>query len=155
MVDTMHERLSKRSEKVIQSLANEIAREYQQEYVGTEHVLLAILAEGTGVGAKVFEQRGYDLATVKAKVDQCIKNSLEETWVFGRLPGSPHFRNVLARAIEEARSLEAKEVCTEHLLLGLLKESGSVAGNVLQGLKMGYTDVRADVLKLYEARTGS
>ena len=100
MVNTMHERLSKRSEKVIQSLANEIAREYQQEYVGTEHVLLAILAEGTGVGAKVFEQLGYDLATGQAKVDQCIKNSMVETWVFGRLPSTPHFRYVLARAVE-------------------------------------------------------
>ena len=73
---------------------------------------------------------------------------MEETWVFGRLPGSPHFKNVVAGAIEAARQLESKEVCTEHLLLALLKEKGSVAYDTLKNLGVKIEDVRSDVADL-------
>lgn len=146
----MHRHLSKRSEKV-RKLANEIAHEYQQEYVGTEHVLLAILKEGTGIGYRIFKERDLSARKVKAVVDKLIKQSMEDTWVFGRLPGTPHFKNVVVRAIEEAQNLEAKEVCTEHLLLGLLREQGSVAYNALQELDVRYDAVREDVLKFSQA----
>jgi ATP-dependent Clp protease ATP-binding subunit ClpC len=148
----MYERLSKRTDKVIK-LANEIAREYQQEYVGTEHILLAILQEGTGIGHQVMKDRGHDERKVRGVIDRLIKQSMEDTWVFGRLPGTPHFKNVVARAIEEAQTLRSKEVCTEHLLLGLLREQGSVAYNALAELNMKYDDVREDVHKLQQAAT--
>jgi ATP-dependent Clp protease ATP-binding subunit ClpC len=129
----MYERLSPRVNEVIK-LANAFAREYEQEYVGTEHILLAIAREGTGLGAKILKDAGADESRIRAEVDKLIKASLEDTWVFGRLPGSPHFRNVIARAIEEARALSNNEVCTEHLLLGLLAEKGCVAQAALKAL---------------------
>ncbi len=143
----MYEKLSTRVEGVVK-LAHDIAREYEEEYVGTEHVLLAISREGTGVGAKVLLKHGATPEKIKEQVDQLIKHSMEETWVFGRLPGSPHFKNVVAGAIEAARQLESKEVCTEHLLLALLKEKGSVAHNALQNLGVKIEDVRSDVAEL-------
>ncbi len=143
----MYEKLSTRVEGVVK-LAHEIAREYDEEYVGTEHVLLAISREGTGVGAKVLLNHGATPEKIKEQVDQLIKHSMEETWVFGRLPGSPHFKNVVAGAIEAARQLESKEVCTEHLLLALLKEKGSVAYNALKNLGIKIEDVRSDVAEL-------
>ncbi len=143
----MYEKLSTRVEGVIK-LAHDIAREYDEEYVGTEHVLLALSREGTGVGAKVLLNHGATPEKIKQQVDQLIKHSMEETWVFGRLPGSPHFKNVVAGAIEAARQLESKEVCTEHLLLALLKEKGSVAHNALQNLGVKIEDVRSDVAEL-------
>ena len=143
----MYEKLSTRVEGVVK-LAHDIAREYDEEYVGTEHVLLAISREGTGVGAKVLLNHGATPEKIKEQVDQLIKHSMEETWVFGRLPGSPHFKNVVAGAIEAARQLESKEVCTEHLLLALLKEKGSVAHNALQNLGIKIEDVRSDVAEL-------
>ena len=143
----MYEKLSTRVEGVVK-LAHDIAREYDEEYVGTEHVLLAISREGTGVGAKVLLNHGATPEKIKQQVDQLIKHSMEETWVFGRLPGSPHFKNVVAGAIEAARQLESKEVCTEHLLLALLKEKGSVAHNALQNLGVKIEDVRSDVAEL-------
>lgn len=142
----MYERFSKRVERVNQD-AHAIAREYEQEYVGTEHVLLAISREGTGIGAKILSGRGATPEAIKQQVDQLIKQSLEETWVFGRLPGTPHFKNVIAGAIEEARQLESKEICTEHLLLALLKEEGSVAYNALRNLKIKLADVRKEVVE--------
>ncbi len=143
----MYEKLSTRVEGVVK-LAHDIAREYDEEYVGTEHVLLAISREGTGVGAKVLLNHGATPEKIKEQVDQLIKHSMEETWVFGRLPGSPHFKNVVARAIEAARQLESKVVCTEHLLLALLKEKGSVAYDALKNLGINIEDVRSDVADL-------
>ena len=144
----MYERLSKRVEQVIKKLAAAIAREYELDYVGTEHVLLAIEREGTGVGAQVLHEHGIDAHKLKNEVDKLVKKSMEETWVFGRLPGTPHFRNVMATAIEQARRLKSKEVCTEHLLLALLKEKGSVAASTLRSLKVSYAGAREDILRL-------
>ncbi len=143
----MYEKLSTRVEGVVK-LAHDIAREYDEEYVGTEHVLLAISREGTGVGAKVLLKHGASPEKIKDQVDQLIKHSREETWVFGRLPGSPHFKNVVAGAIEAARQLESRKVCTEHLLLALLKEKGSVAYNALKNLGIKIENVRSDVAEL-------
>ncbi|MBI4580740.1 MAG: hypothetical protein HY718_13620 [Planctomycetes bacterium] len=140
----MYERLSPRVDQVIK-LANAIAREYDQEYVGTEHVLLAIAREGTGLGATILRDSSATEERLRAEVDKLVKASLEDTWVFGRLPGSPHFRNVMARAIEEARDLSSKHVCTEHLLLALLAEKGCVAQAALKSLGVTPKSVRDQV----------
>ncbi|MDM8005753.1 MAG: Clp protease N-terminal domain-containing protein [Phycisphaerae bacterium] len=129
----MYERLNKGLERVIK-VAHEIAREYEQEYVGTEHLLLAIAREGEGLSGQVLAEVGASEEKVRAAVDRLIKNSLEDTWVFGRLPGTPHFCNVMAKAIQETRNLGSKEVCTEHLLIGLLLERGSVGYEALKSL---------------------
>lgn len=143
----MYERFSPRVDKVIK-LGNEIAREYDQEYVGTEHVLLAILREGTGIGAKVLQNRNINETRLREEIDKLIKKSMEETWVFGRLPGTPHYKNVVAIAIEQARQLESKEICTEHLLLALSRERGSVAHGALKNLGIRHADIKSDILKL-------
>ena len=136
---------SSRVAKLIR-ISNEIAREYDQEYVGTEHLLLAIQREGTGIGATVLTARGIAPQRLREEVDTLVKKRLEETWVFGRLPGTPHFKNVMAHAIEQCQQLRAKTVCSEHILLALLKERGSVACTALANLGVTYNDVRRDVL---------
>ncbi|MHC5111049.1 MAG: Clp protease N-terminal domain-containing protein [Planctomycetota bacterium] len=141
---------SQRVAKVIK-LANEIAHEYDLEYVGTEHLLLAIQREGSGVGSTILTNRGITESRLKDQVDQLVKSQLEETWVFGRLPGTPHFKNVMATAIEQCRQLEAKEVCTEHVLLALIKEKGSVAQKALRALGLSYETARTDVLGMTSA----
>ena len=142
----MYEHLSNRVNHVFK-LANKIAREYEQEYVGTEHVLLAIAQEGTGLGAKILFEKGLSEEKIRERVDELIQKSLEDTWVFGRLPGTPHFKNVIAIAIEKARKLENKNVCTEHLLLGLLAEKGCVAQQALNNLGVTAKLVRQEIAK--------
>lgn len=149
----MYERLSGRVEKIIK-LSQEIAREYDQDYVGTEHLLLAILQEGTGVGAILLAEQGIGLARVKEVVDRLMLKSAEETWVFGRLPGTPHFRNVMAIAIEEARQFESKEVCSEHMLLALAREEGSVAQATLLELGVKAGTLRAKLRAYLDAQEG-
>jgi len=149
----MYEKLTPRMDKIIK-LSQEIARDYDQDYVGTEHLLLAILREGTGMGVAVLRELRIDEAKAKTLVDKFIKNSLEDTWVFGRLPGTPHFRNVMAVAIEEARQLESKQVDSEHLLLALAREDGSVAQASLNELGAKAGTMRARLLELMDKKPG-
>lgn len=149
----MYERLTPRVEKIIK-LSQEIARDYEQDYVGTEHLLLAILQEGTGIGAALLTEQGIGLAKAKEVVDRLMQKSAEETWVFGRLPGTPHFRNVMATAIEEARQFESKEVCSEHMLLALAREEGSVAQAALNELGAKAGTLRAKLRAYLDSKEG-
>lgn len=129
----------------VMKIANQIALEYDQEYVGTEHVLLAIQREGTGIGAAILAKHELTADKLRDEVDQLMKKQMEETWVFGRLPGTPHFKNVIASAIKECQDLEAPRVCTEHLLLALASEKGCVAYKALKALKLTHEQIRKDV----------
>jgi ATP-dependent Clp protease ATP-binding subunit ClpC len=142
----MYTKLTPRVEKVIK-LAQAIAREYDLDYVGTEHILLAIRREGTGVGSQVLDDQGISEARLKEEIDRLTRKSLEDTWVFGRLPGTPHFRNVIATAIEQAEMMHSKEVGTEHLLLALLKEDGCVANKALKAFNCDFNGIHASILK--------
>lgn len=150
----MYEHLSKRMEHVI-SIANEIATEYEQDYVGTEHLLIALAREGGGGGAVVLRTLKIDEHTLQRTVDEMMKKSMEDTWVFGRLPGTPHFRNVMAQAITEAQALKANHVCTEHLLLALACETGSMAQVALAELGATAERVREVIRNLPRTSPGA
>jgi ATP-dependent Clp protease ATP-binding subunit ClpC len=141
----MFEKLTPRMDRVIK-LSQRIARDYGQDYVGTEHLLLAILEEGTGMGVEILREFTVDLPKTKEVVDRLVKSSLDDTWVFGRLPGSPHFRNVMSAAIEHARQLESKVICTEHMLMALAKEPGSVAHSALAELGVRASSIQQKIL---------
>jgi len=137
---------------VVIKLANQVAREYEQEYVGTEHMLLAILTEGTGIGSTLLAGRGVTDENLREEIAGLIRKQMEETWVFGRLPGTPHFKNVMASAIQECQDEVAAEVCTEHILLALVKERGCVAQKALKALDVTYDNLRQDLSDI-RART--
>ena len=134
-------------------LANGIAREYDQEYVGTEHLLLAVAREGENLGAQVLSKHRISEHKLRAEVDKLVKKRLEETWVFGRLPGTPHFKNVMAEAIKQCQALKSKEVRSEHLLLALAREQGSVAQQALKESGLSFNDLRNDVMSMSEETT--
>jgi ATP-dependent Clp protease ATP-binding subunit ClpC len=146
----MFEKLTPSLDRIIKS-SQQIAREYEQDYVGTEHLLLAILKDGSSLAAKILIDSGVNLANTKVIIDRIIKGTLEDTWVFGRLPGTPHFRNVMAAAIEEARQLESKVVSPEHMLIALAREDGSVASAALAELGVKAPRIRSEVNKHMEA----
>jgi len=132
---------SQRVTKVIK-LADAVAREYEREYIGTEHLLLAIRRERGGRGARILAGRHLSEELLREEIDKLIKDQMEETWVFGRLPGTPHFKNVMAKAIEECQAVGGKSVETEHLLLALLRERGCVAFKALESLGLTYDAAR-------------
>jgi ATP-dependent Clp protease ATP-binding subunit ClpC len=139
--------LDKNAAKIVKQVAQEIAYEFELDYVGTEHILLAILRHDQGIGAEVLTGLGLNEEQVRATVEDVLKRDMEDTWVFGRLPGSPHYRNVLAHAIDEATQLEAPQIGSEHLLLALLREKGSTAQRVLSKLGVTLKTCRSAILK--------
>lgn len=138
--------------RAIIKLANEIAHEYELEYVGTEHILLAIVRHDDSVGARVLNRLGVDEQKARAKVDDLVQRAKEDTWVFGRLPGSPHYQDVIERAMEIAEQLEAKVIGSEHLLLALFHDSESTAQQALTGLGVTHKKCRDEVLRQLSGR---
>ncbi len=143
----MYQHLSETAKEVIK-LADEIARRAHLDYVGTEHVLLGIMEHGLGLGAQVLQNAGITLELLKESIQQVNRSSSEDTWVFGRLPGSPHFKQVIANAIEEAELVRQKKVGTEFLLLGLLRETDCIAEKILRGLGLTLSQARQEISRL-------
>lgn len=130
----MH-KLTKRADQVLK-IAKEIATEYGYGYVGTEHLLLAILREGTSVGAQILRDHGADEEAARQVIDELLKDRMHETWVMGRLPGTPHYRDVLSKAANIARGRGNWQICSLHLLLGLMEEKNSTGYKALQALNI-------------------
>ena len=145
----MFERLTDRARKVM-ALANQEAQRFNHEYIGTEHILLGLVKEASGVGANVLKNLGIDLRKVRLEVEKLVKSGPEMV-TMGKLPQTPRAKKVLEYAIEEARNLNHNYVGTEHLLLGLLREQDGVAAQVLVNLGLKLEEVREEVLNLLGA----
>jgi ATP-dependent Clp protease ATP-binding subunit ClpA len=139
-------RLDADADQIVKKLAQQIAQELGLDFVGTEHILLAILRHNKGVGAEVLSDFGVDEPRVRREIERLMKKGKEDTWVLGRLPGSPHYRNVVALAIDEATQLESQRIGSEHLLLGLLREKGSTAQRVLEKFGLTLANCRKKIL---------
>ncbi len=145
----MFERFTDRARKVM-ALANQEAQRFNHEYIGTEHILLGLVKEGSGVGANVLKNMDVDLRKVRLEVEKLVKAGPEMV-TMGKLPQTPRAKKVIEYAIEEARSLNHNYVGTEHLLLGLLREHDGVAAQVLRNLGLKLEEVREEVLNLLGA----
>ncbi len=145
----MFERLTDRARKVM-ALANQEAQRLNHEYIGTEHILLGLVKEGSGVGANVLKNLDIDLRKVRLEVEKLVKSGPEMV-TMGKLPQTPRAKKVIEYAIEEARNLNHNYVGTEHLLLGLLREHDGVAAQVLMNLGLKLEEVREEVLNLLGA----
>src|SRR5512144_3055374 len=142
----MFERFTDRARKVMQ-LANQEAQRFNHEYVGTEHYLLGLVKEGSGVAANVLRNLDVDLRKIRNEVEKIVQAGPEMV-TMGKLPQTPRAKKVIEYAIEEARNLNHNYVGTEHLLLGLLREQEGVAAQVLMNLNLKLDEVREEVLNL-------
>ncbi len=139
-----YERFTDRARKVMQ-FAHQEALRFNHEYVGTEHILLGLIKEGTGVAANILKKLGIDLRAMRLEVEKLVSSG-PDLVTMGRLPQTPRAKKAVEYAIEEARRLKHNYVGTEHLLLGLLKEHDGVAAQVLMNLGLKLDDVREEVL---------
>jgi len=142
----MYERFTDRARKVMQ-LANQEAQRFNHEYIGTEHVLLGLVKEGSGVAANVLKNLDVDLRKIRLEVEKLVQSGPEMVTV-GKLPQTPRAKKVIEYSMEEARNLNHSYVGTEHILLGLLREQEGVAAQVLMNLGLKLEDVREEVLNL-------
>lgn len=142
----MYERFTDRARKVMQ-LANQEAQRFNHEYIGTEHILLGLVKEGSGVAANVLKNLDVDLRKIRLEVEKLVQSGPEMV-TMGKLPQTPRAKKVIEYSMEEARNLNHNYVGTEHILLGLLREQEGVAAQVLMNLGLKLDDVREEVLNL-------
>jgi hypothetical protein len=139
-------RLSDQARAVLK-LAQEEARRLQHEYIGTEHLLLGLIAEGAGVAASVLRSRGLDYERIYREVEQLVQpGPTPVTEKF--LPFTPRSKQAIDFAEEDARIVGQSSVDTEHLLIGLLREPDGVAGVILRKCGLELEGLRAEVLKI-------
>jgi len=134
-----------RAQQVIQ-LARKEAERFNHPYIGTEHLLLSLIALGEGVAVTVLEKMGVDLDILRLEVEKAVGQG-PETQAIGALPMTPRAKKVLALAKVEAQALNHGYVGTEHILLGLLREEEGVAARVLKNLNVDIERARLEVLK--------
>jgi ATP-dependent Clp protease ATP-binding subunit ClpA len=142
----MYWRFTDRARKVMQ-LANQEAQRLNHEYIGTGHILLGLVKEGSGVAANVLRNLNVDLRRIRREVEKIIQSGPAMV-LLGKLPMTPRAKKVIEYAIEEARGLNHEYVGTEHLLLGLARETEGVGAQVLINLGLRLDDVRAETMKL-------
>jgi hypothetical protein len=132
-------------------LANQEAQRFNHEYIGTEHILLGLVEEGSGVAANVLRNLDIDPGKVRREVEKIVQAGPELVATGkdkGQLPQTPRTKKIIAYAIEEARNLNDEYVGTEHLLLGVLREDEGLAAQILINLGLRLEEVREEVLNL-------
>lgn len=145
---------TERMRKVLQ-MAREESQRLGHEYVGTEHILLAMLSEGEGVGTAVMQNLGIDLADVANVIETTVKKGRSRHSRVD-LPYTSRAKTVLELCMGESRDLGHNHIGTEHLLLGLIRENKGVAAQVLHSKGLTELTARAELLRLLgQAKTQS
>ena len=145
----MFDRFTDRAKKVM-SFARQEAQKFNHEYIGTEHILLGLVQEGSGVAANVLKNMDIDLEKIRHEVEKIVKTGPSMV-TMGQLPFTPRAKKVLELSMEEASALSHNYIGTEHLLLGLIKESEGIAAQVLMNLNVKLEEVREEVLEFLGA----
>lgn len=148
MVVPMFDKFTNRAKQVIK-LAKKEAQRLNHNYLGTEHVLLGLLKLGQGVAVNVLRNLNIDFETVRNEVEKLVGYG-PEIQVYGDPALTGKVKKVFEYANEEAANLNHNYVGTEHLLLGLLRQTDGVAAQVLENLNVNLKEVRKEVLKELE-----
>jgi ATP-dependent Clp protease ATP-binding subunit ClpC len=141
----MFERFTDRARRVV-VLSQEESRQLGHNYIGTEHLLLGLLAERDGVAAKVLESFGVQLEAVRYQVFEIIGRGAGP--VAGHIPFTPRAKKVLELSLREALQLGHNYIGTEHILLGLVREGEGVAAQVLAKQGCMLDRVRQEVIRM-------
>jgi ATP-dependent Clp protease ATP-binding subunit ClpC len=145
----MFERFTERARRVV-VLAQAEARLLNHDYIGTEHLLLALIHEGEGVAAKALESLGISLEQVRGEVEEIIGQGTSAST--GQIPFTPRSKKVLELSLREALQLGHNYIGTEHILLGLVREGEGVGAQVLRKRGVTMEAVRTEVTTVLGGR---
>ena len=151
----MFERFTDRARRVVVAAQDE-ARALGHDYIGTEHLLLGLIHEGGGVGAKALESLGIGAEGLRERVVTIVGTGQHA--VAGHIPFTPQAKQVLRLSLSEALRFGHNYIGTEHVLLGLIQEKDGVAAQVLADAGADLGRVRAEVVRLlaeYQRAHGS
>jgi ATP-dependent Clp protease ATP-binding subunit ClpC len=147
---SMFERFTDRARRVV-VLAQEEARMLHHDYIGTEHILLALIREGDGVAGQALESLGITEEAARQQVEEIIGRGQQDP-PRGHIPFTPRAKKTLQLSMREAIALGHAYIGTEHILLGLVRLGEGPATQVLNGLSVDPNRVRQRVIQLVSAR---
>lgn len=139
------DRFTKRARHVL-ALAQEEAQRLNHNYIGTEHLLLGLVREESGVAARVLKDLGVEPKALRKGVEEMIGRG--ERKVLGKISLTPRTKRVIELAVDEARRLGHHYIGTEHLLLGLAREGEGIAVDVLKSLGVDLDRLRTETARI-------
>jgi len=142
----MYNRFTERARKVL-ALAKEEARRLGHDFVGTEHIILGILREGSGAALAVLQKMNLHADLLKEATEE-ITGKGPNVLSFGEISFTPKARRILELAVEESRNLGHSYVGTEHLLLGILREKDGIGAQILGDLGITLEKTREEIVKI-------
>jgi Clp amino terminal domain, pathogenicity island component/UvrB/uvrC motif len=150
----MFERFTDQARRIV-VLAQEEARMLNHDYIGSEHIMLALIHEGTGVAAQALKSLGVTEEATRQQVEQIVGRG-QQNPPRGHIPFTPRAKKTLELSLREAIALGSTSIGTEHILLGLIREGEgkSPATQVLDGLGVDPNRVRQQVIALVSASRG-
>src|SRR4030088_3556452 len=138
------DRFNHRAKRVL-ALAQDEAIRFNHNYIGTEPLLLALVREGEGVRARVLDARGVELSNLRRAIEFTIGRG-DATTSPSEITLAPPMKKAVELAIDEARKLGHSHVGTEHLLLGIVRQSESIAAKLLGQLGVDLEKVRYQII---------
>lgn len=144
-VSDIFERFTERARLVV-ILAQDEARAIKHNYIGTEHLLLGLLREESGLAARTLEELGVSLEEVRVEVARIVGTG--EEIKAGQLPFTPRAKKILELALREALSLGHNYIGTEHILLGLVRENEGVAARILLDFDVDAEKTRNKIIQM-------
>jgi ATP-dependent Clp protease ATP-binding subunit ClpC len=141
----MSQQLTDRARHILQ-LAREEARQLNHDYVGTEHVLLGLIAEDSSVAAHLLRAQGVEANTIRRGVESLVQRGTQPV-TSSELTLTPRAKQAIEYAHDEALAVNQKRADAEHLLLGLMREPDGVAGQLLQTFGIKPQELRAEALR--------
>jgi ATP-dependent Clp protease ATP-binding subunit ClpC len=144
----MFERFTDRARRVI-VLAQEESQRLSHNYIGTEHLLLGLLAEQDGLAAQALESLNVTLTAAREQVEEII--GLGDQKPHGHIPFTPRAKKILELSLREALTTGSEVIDTQHLLLGLIDEGDGVGAQILERLGATAQAVRETVARLINA----
>lgn len=144
----MFERFTERARQVVVQ-AQAAARDLRHNYIGTEHVLLGLLREEEGLGARVLASLDVTEEKVENAILRIVGQPDETEHEFsGQIPFTPRGKKVMELSLREALSLGHNYIGTEHLLLGLVREHEGVGMRILLELDADAEKIRNEVIRM-------
>ncbi len=148
----MFGRFTERAQQVL-VLAQEEAKRLNHNFIGTEHLLLGLAREGSGIAARTLQNMSVDLNRVREEVERITPKG--EKIVQQGISYTPRAKRVVELAIEESQNLGHNYVGTEHLMLGLVREGEGIAAQVLSNVGIDLKRARKEVISLLGGEEGS
>ncbi len=141
----MFGRFTERAQQVL-VLAQEEAKRLNHNFIGTEHLLLGLVREGSGIAARALQNMAVDLNRVRQEVERITPKG--DKIIQQGISYTPRAKRVVELAIEESQNLGHNYVGTEHLMLGLVREGEGIAAQVLSNLGIDLKRARKEVIQL-------